>query len=198
MFWNADTGIKSTTANAYIERHNRTNLHVLTRAHVRKLLIDQNSNGTRVYGVVYDRDNATGSVALANREVIVSAGPINSPQVLMLSGIGPRSHLNELNITVRADLPVGNNLHDMLFVPLYYRINDPTLIDPLPYFTDENLYNYYTSATGPLAHHPDGITYLSTRTNPYNQSWPDAMTISVVEYFGDSLNGTVNQYISNK
>lgn len=200
MYWNSDSGIKSTTANAYIERHNRTNLHVVTRAHVRKLLIDQNGNGTHVYGVVFDRntttESVTSSVALANREVILSAGPINSPQVLMLSGIGPRRHLEEIGIPVRVDLPVGDNLHDMLFVPLYYRIDDPNLIDQLPYFTAENLFSYYKWATGPLAHHPDGVTYLNSRANP-DRTWPDAMTIAVVEYFGDSLNATVAQYVDN-
>ena len=197
MFWNSDTGIKSTTANSYIERYNRTNLHVLTRAHVRNLLVEQNGNNTNVYGVVYDRNGTNNSIAYANREVILSAGPINSPQVLILSGIGPRSHLEELDITVRADLPVGDNLHDMLFVPLYYRIDNSSLIDPLPYFTAENLYDYYSSATGPLAHHPDGITYLNSRLNR-DPTWPDTMTISVVEYFGDSLNSTVSQYVANQ
>ncbi|CAG2100827.1 unnamed protein product, partial [Medioppia subpectinata] len=114
MFWNNSTGIKSTTANAYIERYNRTNLRVLTRAHVRKILIDNSSANTpRAYGVVYSRNGVDDVVAVANREVIVSSGPINSPQVLMLSGIGPRDHLQSLNIPVVADLPVGDNLHDM-------------------------------------------------------------------------------------
>ena len=74
MFWNNGTGIKSTTANAYIERYNRTNLHVLTRAHVQKILIQQNANGTNnAYGVVYQR-NGQNYTALSNREVILSAG----------------------------------------------------------------------------------------------------------------------------
>jgi choline dehydrogenase-like flavoprotein len=115
----------------------------------------------------------------------------------MLSGIGPKDHLNSLNISVVADLPVGDNLHDHVFVPLYYRIMNSSLIDPLPYFTVENLYSYYTNSSGPLAHHPDGVTYLNTRYNTQNRSWPDSMTISVVEYFGDSLDATVSQYRDN-
>ena len=99
----------------------------------------------------------------------------------MLSGIGPSDHLQDLNIPIVADLPVGDNLHDMVFVPLYYRISDPTLIDPLQYFTVENLYNYYTSSSGPLGHHPDGVAYLSSRNNTRGQDWPDSMARKLQE-----------------
>lgn len=59
--------------------------------------------------------------ARATREVIVSAGSLGSPRLLMLSGIGHADHLREHGITVIADLPVGDNLHDHLFVPLSYQ-----------------------------------------------------------------------------
>jgi choline dehydrogenase-like flavoprotein len=52
--------------------------------------------------------------------VIVSAGVFGSPQVLMLSGVGPADHLRSLGIDVTADLPVGDNLHDHLFVPMTF------------------------------------------------------------------------------
>lgn len=58
--------------------------------------------------------------ARADREVIVSAGALGSPRLLMLSGIGHAAHLREHGITVIADLPVGDNLHDHLFVPMSY------------------------------------------------------------------------------
>ncbi|KAB2906556.1 MAG: choline dehydrogenase [Kofleriaceae bacterium] len=59
-------------------------------------------------------------VVRATREVILSAGVIGSPQILMLSGVGPAVHLREHGIAVNADLPVGQNLHDHLFVPMTF------------------------------------------------------------------------------
>ncbi|WP_280269007.1 GMC family oxidoreductase [Nocardia wallacei] len=58
--------------------------------------------------------------ARADREVVVSAGALGSPRLLMLSGIGHAAHLREHGIAVTADLPVGDNLHDHLFVPISY------------------------------------------------------------------------------
>ena len=114
----------------------------------------------------------------------------------MLSGIGPQDHLNAAGIPVVANLPVGNNLHDMVFTPLYYRINDQSQIDPFPTFDINNLYHYYQHSTGPLAHHPDLVTYHRTAMNP-NATWPDTLIIGVVEFFND-LNGTVAQYHQNQ
>lgn len=63
----------------------------------------------RAIGVRYLRRGVEYGVRV-RREIIVSAGSINTPQLLMLSGIGPKEHLKRLNIPVLADLPVGNNL----------------------------------------------------------------------------------------
>ena len=63
------------------------------------------------YGVSYVRHGIT-KFARADKEIIVSAGAINSPQLLLLSGIGPRGHLNETGIKCRVNLPVGQNLQD--------------------------------------------------------------------------------------
>ena len=68
-----------------------------------------------------DPDQESGREMLrAEREIIVSAGAFGSPHLLMLSGIGPADHLRAFGIDVVADLPVGDNLHDHLFVPMTF------------------------------------------------------------------------------
>ncbi|WP_051579569.1 GMC family oxidoreductase [Pseudonocardia acaciae] len=90
------------------------NLTVLTDAHARRLLFD----GDRCTGVEWVRGGRV-ERGFAESEVIVSAGTIESPRLLMLSGIGPADELRGLGIDVRTDLPgVGGNLHDHLLSPV--------------------------------------------------------------------------------
>uniref|UniRef100_A0A1B6KJ14 Glucose-methanol-choline oxidoreductase N-terminal domain-containing protein n=1 Tax=Graphocephala atropunctata TaxID=36148 RepID=A0A1B6KJ14_9HEMI len=88
----------------------RDNLYVSKHCLATKILFDENDNTAR--GVEFiDRKGNTVRVR-ARKEVVVCAGAINSPQLLMLSGIGPREHLQEFGIRVISDLPVGENLED--------------------------------------------------------------------------------------
>ncbi len=111
-------GVRSSTAEGYIQPSlGRPNFEVRMHALVHRVSIE---NG-RAVGVEYELPSGN-EVVRANREVIVSAGAVGSPQVLMLSGIGPADHLREHGIEVQLDLPgVGKNLHDHLFVPLTFR-----------------------------------------------------------------------------
>jgi choline dehydrogenase-like flavoprotein len=81
--------------------------------------------GTRAVGVTYLVDGREETVR-CDREVILSGGAVNSPQLLMLSGVGPADHVRAFGIDVVADLPVGDNLHDHLFVPMTFAM--PTAI----------------------------------------------------------------------
>ncbi|XP_063698039.1 glucose dehydrogenase [FAD, quinone]-like [Culicoides brevitarsis] len=98
-----DTGTEFVTKIA----KNRPNFYVTYNSHVTKVLFD----GNTAKGVLFDKGNLT-YVAYITRELILSAGSINTPQILMLSGIGPASTLNALKIPVLRDLPVGKNLQD--------------------------------------------------------------------------------------
>ncbi len=102
-------GERCSAASAYIHPYlSRTNLEVKTRAVAQRITID---NG-RATGVVY-RQNGELKEVRARREVIFSGGTFASPQLLMLSGLGPASHLRSHNIEVIRDIPgVGQNLQD--------------------------------------------------------------------------------------
>lgn len=103
-------GRRSSSANAFLKpARGRPNLTVHTRAHATRIQM----NGTTATGVEYLRKGKPVS-AQADCEVILSGGVFNTPQLLMLSGIGPSPHLREFGIDCLSDLPVGQNLQDHL------------------------------------------------------------------------------------
>ncbi|MFT5005442.1 MAG: choline dehydrogenase, partial [Paracoccaceae bacterium] len=117
-------GVRASTARCYLRPAlKRKNLRLILHAHVTGLVI----RGKHAKGVTY-RHKGKEHTAFAGREVILSAGAVNSPQLLQLSGIGAASHLKAHGIDVVADAPhVGQNLQDHLGTDLYFRANVPTL-----------------------------------------------------------------------
>ncbi|ODM94671.1 Glucose dehydrogenase [FAD, quinone] [Orchesella cincta] len=91
----------------------RTNLHIYRFAHVNKIHLGKKTK--RAYGLTYKRHGVEHFVK-AKREIIISAGAIDSPKLLMLSGIGPKEHLESLGIKCQIDLPVGKNLMDHIMI----------------------------------------------------------------------------------
>lgn len=119
-------GLRCSTAVGYLRPvKNRPNLDIQVHAHVKRLVIE---NG-RATGVDYDV-KGRGHYAGCRGEIILSAGAIGSPQTLMLSGIGPGQHLQDMGIPIVKDLSgVGGNLQDHLQLRLVYRTHRPITLN---------------------------------------------------------------------
>src|SRR5262249_49673187 len=119
---NVANGLRYSSSVAYLDDHGLPNLTIITGAQLTRVII-KNGRATGVeIRTVRASDGAPTSqetqVITATREVVLSAGVFGSPQLLMLSGVGPAEHLKSVGIDVVADLPVGENLHDHMFVPM--------------------------------------------------------------------------------
>ncbi len=112
--WTIRHGRRASASNAYLKPVlRRPNLTLRTDARATRVTL----RGTRATGVQFVHQGAT-ALAEAKREVILCCGVFNSPQLLMLSGIGPAEHLRQTGIVPLIDLPVGKNLRDHLQVRL--------------------------------------------------------------------------------
>lgn len=120
-------GKRHSAAEAFIQPiyRKRKNLHILTSALVNQIIIDPDTK--KASGVHFIRNNQT-YTSYATKEVILSAGAFHSPQLLMLSGVGPKEHLESLDIDVIKDLPVGKKFWDhMGFLPNHFIVNTTSL-----------------------------------------------------------------------
>ncbi len=151
-------GRRWSVADAYLRPvMKRPNLTVRTGAHVTRLRL----TGTRVTGVDYRLAGAS-RVAAAGKEVLLCGGSINSPQLLLLSGIGPAEQLRDHGLTVVADLPVGENLQDHPVVPLLWRTKQTT--DLRDYLTPGRLMQWRLLGRGPLTSNvAEGGAFLNSR-----------------------------------
>jgi len=126
MHMTVKNGVRWSAANAYLKPAlQRPNLKVITGALSQRILLD----GKRASGVEFIRDGNQQSLS-ARREVILSAGPIASPHLLQLSGIGPAAVLQQAGIDVVHDLPgVGENLQDHLEFYFQFRCKQPITLN---------------------------------------------------------------------
>lgn len=121
-----DSKTRSYSGSAYyLPASGRSNLHIITKALVEKILLDTSAAGdVTATGVQYTKDGNSYTIR-ARREVILSAGVFNSPKILELSGIGSRAHLEKHGIHVVVDNPnVGENLQDHVFSGIFYEVQD--------------------------------------------------------------------------
>jgi choline dehydrogenase len=153
-------GVRQSSAEAYLRPvRTRPNLVVETSAFARRVLMQ----GRKAAGVEFER-NGTIERALATGEVILAAGAIGSPQLLMLSGIGPGRHLQEHGIVVVADLPgVGENLHDHPYTTCTYRTSPENSLNRQlrGLRVGWHAINYYLAKQGPLTNGASQATALA-------------------------------------
>lgn len=144
-----DNDIRSSAARAFLQPiRNRTNLHVIKNAHVTKIEFDPLG---RANGVQFRINGTTTLTARQSKEIIMSAGAINTPHILMLSGIGKRKYLKKLNIESVSNVAVGRNLQDHPATNIFFRINNPapTMVEKTSTLLDD-LRQYLTQRSGPL------------------------------------------------
>ena len=143
-------GLRVSSASAYISKRNSSrNLRVITNAHVTKLIFD----GRRAIGVCFSQGNRETTV-LTDGEVILSAGALNSPHLLYLSGLGPANELQPHGISVLQDMPhVGRHLQDHIGVDFTLAVNRPSLNQKLRPVLGKFLVGleYLFFKSGPLA-----------------------------------------------
>lgn len=177
----AKLGRRVSAAKAFLhENKNRPNLHILTSIRATKILIE--SATKTAYGVEYVRNRIRQNV-IARREVILSAGPIVSPQLLMLSGIGPQEHLNSHGIPVIQDLPVGRRLYDHISFPgLIFTLNVTNVaLNENREATVENVLQWLQFGDTPVAAAggAEGIGYIKTPGSDEPERIPDIELLTI-------------------
>jgi choline dehydrogenase len=138
-----NNGLRCSTAAGFLRpARGRTNLDILTQATVTRVVLER----SRATGIEIRRHGEK-SIIRAEQEVILSAGAYNSPQILMLSGIGKPADLKAVGIDPQVDLPVGDNLQDHPGLVLSYFTDTPTLLRA---GTDQDLRLLQEKGRGPL------------------------------------------------
>lgn len=171
---NTKQGRRDSTGAAFLKSAvKRNNLVVKPLSHVTKILVSPHTK--EAYAVEYLNDGHL-YIAKTKKEVILSAGVFNSPQLLMLSGVGPKEKLDQLEIPCLVDLPgVGQNLRDHVgFLGLSFLFNS-SLID-LPHFDDyDSLIAYLKNGKGPLTTNGiEALAFVKTeKAKDKHPSYPD-------------------------
>jgi choline dehydrogenase-like flavoprotein len=154
-------GVRRTVADAFLtdEVQARENLTIVTGAHVTRILIEDD----RATGVEVRTSDGARTIA-ARREVVLSAGTFNSPQLLMLSGIGPRDHLSSLGIDTVLDAPaVGENLQDHIYAHVYTLAAAGTGGSVPPGLAEADIARWLASHDGPSSYFTENGVGWATR-----------------------------------
>lgn len=173
--FNMRRGSRCSSAKAFLRPVRlRKNLHVALFAHVTRVLIDPQTK--RTLGVEFIRDGKK-QAAYARREVILAAGAIGSPHILMNSGIGARRELEAVGVPVIHDLPgVGKNLQDHIAIGgIGWTIDKPVGIRTQRLININAAIRYAFTEDGPLTSSIglEAVGFLNTKYANQSDDWPD-------------------------
>nr|CAH7751445.1 unnamed protein product [Callosobruchus chinensis] len=189
-------GLRCSTAKGFLRPiKNRTNLHISMHSTVEKVLIHNDTK--QAYGVIFNKFGIKRTV-YSDREVILSAGSLASPHLLMLSGVGPKSHLGEHGIDVLVDSPgVGENLQDhvamggatYLFDPLDKNKSSMYSFQLPEVFSTETINKFAQQHDGPIYWLPESevMGFVSTKYQDEDEDWPDIQYF--ITAYADSTDG---------
>ncbi|CAH1394550.1 unnamed protein product [Nezara viridula] len=165
--------LRESTVKAYLDPiRSRKNVDIIMDSMVSRVLIEDNV----ARGVEYYRDGKAYKV-FAKKEVILSTGAIETPKLLMLSGIGPSQELKKHDIGVLVDLPVGKYYQDHINIPIYFEVNElaETVTESI-WKTNESIMAFAKDKDGPLTMAPGG-TEATSFFNPLEKGPPSVQTI---------------------
>lgn len=165
-------GSRCSTAKAFLRPvKNRENLHIAMKTHALRVVFNE---GKRATGVEVLR-HGSHRLIRARREIVLSAGAINTPQLLMLSGIGPKEHLAEFGIPVISDLRVGDHLQDHVGLGgLTFVVDEPVSLKKDRFQTVSVMMQYVLHEKGPMTDSGvEGVAFVNTRYADKSDDYPD-------------------------
>lgn len=192
-----DEGRRQTCSKAFLTPvRDRKNLYVITSTRANKILFE----GKRAVGVQITLSNNETAEVRATKEVILSTGTMVSPQLLMLSGIGPKEHLKKLGIPVLVDLPVGKNLQDhVIWFGLYYSfVNESVTSAPSEKDQLDSAYEYLEFNTGPLSTLANDLVAFINPVDP-KSIYPEVQLLfsQIQRYDKNGLKTLLHSYNAN-
>lgn len=171
---NPDNGNRASSDTAFLRPIlDRTNLFIFKETFAERVLFKSKKVATGVEVTTNNGSTTSSFVIKANKEVILSAGVIQSPQLLMVSGIGPAAVLKQNNINVVANLPgVGQGLLDHILIPLTWQVNleTPDVVSA----SAESAFDHNEPATGPLTNPGGDFAGLEKIPTAFRANWSTA------------------------
>ncbi|KAG4069992.1 hypothetical protein HA402_013652 [Bradysia odoriphaga] len=167
MLYTVNDGQRHSTARAFLSPiKDRPNLHVIKNAHVTNIKFNSRNRATGVKFLI----NNQSMIAKSKTEIILAAGSIGTPQLLMLSGIGQSEHLKKLKIKTRSDLMVGQSLQDHLTVPFFLTTKKSLTEPSSSEQTAKDIFDLLINKSGPYS--SEGLFDIVGHFNTVNATGP--------------------------